>query len=256
VLQNEQTDEADRLLAAGLAGDFVAINDRLADALLLMVQNTDEKEEIRSRAAIALGPALEHADTDGFEDPDDIVISEEMFLRIQETLRRLYFEDDTPIDVRRKLLEAAVRAPEGWHRDAIRAAYSGGDEDWMLTAVFCMQYVGGFDEQILGLMESENPHIAYEAVLAAGNWELDAAWTHVSALVAARETEKFLLLAAIESVGSIRPKEAQSTLGHLLESDDEDIVETTMEVMTIAESHPETLDLHGDEEENGDNFPR
>jgi len=107
--------------------------------------------------------------------------------------------------VRRRVLEASVRAVQDWHTDAIRAAAAGPDEDWKLTAAFCMQYVRGFDSQILDLLDSGNPDIHYEAICAAGTWELEDAWEHVAALLTSKSTEKPLLLAAIEAAASIRP---------------------------------------------------
>ena len=44
-----------------------------------------------------------------------------------------------------------------------------------------MRFVRGFDEQILEALDSKNPDTHYEVVLAAGNWEVDAAWPHVAA---------------------------------------------------------------------------
>jgi len=38
----------------------------------------------------------------------------------------------------------------------------------------------------------------HEAVRAPGNWEIDAAWPRIAALVSSQETEKELLLAAHE----------------------------------------------------------
>jgi HEAT repeat protein len=119
-----------------------------------------------------------------------------------------------------------------------------------------MQYIGGFDAQILESLENALPDIAYEAILAAGNWELNAAWVHISTLVADEKTEKYLLLAAIESAGSIRPKEAHTVLGHLLDSDDEDVVETAMEALAIAEGHGNVPEFGEEEEEHEDDFPR
>ena len=63
---------------------------------------------------------------------------------------------------------------------------------------------------------------------------MDAAWPHISALVTSSNTEKFLLLAAIEAVASIRPEEAGMILVDLTDSDDEDIVEAAHEAMTMA----------------------
>src|SRR6266481_2795514 len=178
ILRTDRPSESDLLLATELAGNFTLINDELVDALLSILRSGDKSEKVRGRAAISLGPVLEHADTEGFEDADDLPIAERTFHRIQESLRKLYMDTNVPKDVRRRILEASVRAPQDWHHDAIRAAYSSDDEAWRLTAVFCMRFVRGFDEQILESLDSKNPDIHCEAVLAAGNWGVDAAWRH------------------------------------------------------------------------------
>jgi len=234
-LRDDRADKSDRLLAAELAGDFTVINDELAHALLSILCNGDESEKLRGKAAISLGPALEYADTDGFDDPDYVPISEQTFRKIQDTLQKLYTDAGIPKEVRRRILEASVRAPQDWHQDAIRDAYSSGDEDWELTAVFCMQFVRGFDDQILESLDSKNPDIHYEAVCAAGTWEVDAAWSHIVALVTSEETEKSVLLAAIDAVAGIRPQEAGAILVDLTGSDDEDVVEAAYEAMAMAE---------------------
>src|SRR6202521_5674419 len=173
ILIDHQADESDRVIAAELAGDMVVINDELADSLLTIIRSPDEPEQLRSTAAIALGPVLEQTDLDGFDFPDDPPITERTFRNIQDSLQKLYFDDSIPKEVRRRILEASVRAPETWHQDAIRAAYSSGDRDWMLTAVFSMRRVRGFDDRILEALKSADPDIHYEAVVAAGNWALD-----------------------------------------------------------------------------------
>jgi len=236
ILRDEHADDSERLLAAELAGDSTVVNDELADALLAIVCNGDEPEDLRAQAVISLGPALEYAYIDGFEDPEYVPISEQTFSRIQKTLRKLYMDAGVPKEVRRRILEASVRAPQDWHRDAVRAAYSSDDEDWRLTAVFCMRFVRGFEDQILQSLDSRNPDILYEAVCAAGNWEIDAAWSHIAGLVTTEEADKFLLLAAIEAAASIRPHEAAEILVELTESDDEDIVEAAFEAMGMAEA--------------------
>ena len=236
ILRDDQADESDRLVAAELAGDFTAINDRLADALLSIVRSGEEPEQLRAKAAISLGPVLECADLDGFEDfPDDTPITAVTFGKIQELLRKLYMDAAVPKELRRRILEASVRAPQDWHQDAIRSAYSSDDEDWKLTAVFSMGSVGGFDEQILEALESGNPEIHYQAVCAAGSWGVDAAWAHLVALVASADTDKPLLLAAIDAVAAIRPQEAGLILVDLTDADDEEIVEAACEAMAIAE---------------------
>src|SRR5262249_4136636 len=137
-------------------------------------------------------------------------------------------------EVRRRVLETSVRAPEDWHRDAIRTAWASDDDAWKLTAVFCMGFVKGFDDQIEEALNSQDPDTHYEAVVAAGNWGIDAAWPHIADLLASESTEKPLLLAAIEAVPSIRPDDAAEILGDLLDSDDEDIVGAVEEALAMA----------------------
>jgi HEAT repeat protein len=234
VLQDRSGDAADRLLAAELAGDFAVINAELVEALLAILRRGDESEALRGTAAVALGPVLEQSYIDEFETPDNIPITPNTFHEIQETLRSLYTAADVPREVRRRVLEAAVRAPQDWHPGAIRAAYSSDDDEWRLTAVFGMRFVRGFETQILDALDSEDPEIEYEAVCAAGNWELAAAWPHVRELVLSEDTDKALLLAAIEAAAAIRPLEAVEILDDLTDSDDEDIVEAAYEALTMA----------------------
>ena len=246
-LRDRQASEADRLVAAELAGDFTVINDALAEALLSVLRSGDESPELRAQAAISLGPVLDHADVDGFEDPEDVPITEQTFHKIQESLRTLYADASVPKAVRRSILEAAVRAPQDWHAGAVRAAYASDDEAWRLTAVFCMRFIRGFDEQILEALASDDADILYEAVCAAGNWEVDAAWSQIAALVTSGDTDKPLLLAAIEAVAEIRPQEADEVLAELIDSDDEDIAEAACEALALATGLPD-----GDDEDDED----
>jgi hypothetical protein len=234
VLRDDQAQGSDRLLAAELASDSTVIDDELADALLSILRNPREPNSLRGQAAISLVSALEYADIDRFEHPDEVPITEAMFSKIRETLHKLYMDAETPKEVRRPVLEASVRAPEKWHKNAVAAAYRSEDEDWKLTAVFCMQFIRGFDKQILESLKSQNPDIHYHAVCAAGNWEIDAAWPHIAALVTSEETEKELLLAAIEAAAFIRPHKASEILRPLLDSDDEDIVDAVYEALAMA----------------------
>ena len=235
VLRDEQATEPDRVLAAEMAGDLTVVNDELVEALLAILPNSEESQEVRARAAISLGPILEYADTEGFEDSDDVPISERHFQQIQKSLRELYMDEQIPKEVRRRILEASVRAPQEWHKNAVLAAYSSGDNAWKLTAVFCMRFLPGFDKQIVEELENENPDIQLEAVLAAANWEVAAGWPQIAAFIHSGRTPKPLLLAAIEAVPSIRPQEASEVLSGLIDSDDEDIAEAVLEALAMVE---------------------
>jgi hypothetical protein len=233
ILRDDQADQTERRLAVELAGDFTVINDELVDALLDTVRDGQDSDSLRAMAVISLGPALEYAYVDGFEDADDVPISEDKFHEIQESLWKLYMDTNVPKEIRRRILEASVRAPQDWHQEAIREAYSSGDESWRLTAVFCMRFVRGFKDQILEALATKNQEIHYEAVCAAGSWEVDAAWPHIAGLITTEKTDKPLLLAAIDAVAGIRPQEAAQILLDLTNSDDEDIVDAAHEAMAM-----------------------
>src|ERR1035441_9940655 len=188
ILRDPHADAADRLLAAGLAGDFTVINDALAAALLSILGGAAEPEGLRARAAISLGPAIEQADIEEFEDPDAVPIGRKMFRTIKQSLRKLFLDSGVPELVRRSILRSAVRAPQDWHSGAIRDAWSNSDLEWKRTAVFCMGHVRGFDQQILEALENPDPGIHYHAVRAAGSEEVEAAWPHVAALADRKST--------------------------------------------------------------------
>jgi hypothetical protein len=131
----------DRDIAAVLSGELVVMDDEMAELLLGIVSESAESDEMRARAAIALGPVLEQTEMDGFDDPflEDIgenpPISEETFKKIKATLHGLYEDESAPKRVRQHVLEASVRAEADWHAEAIRTAFAGADKDWKLTAV-------------------------------------------------------------------------------------------------------------------------
>lgn len=219
---------SDRMMAAELAGDLVVMDDEMAELLLSIVQDKAEVVPLRARAAIALGPTLEQTDN---EAPS---ISEATFDEINETLRRIYLDSHEPQEVRRKVLEASVRARREWHTEAIRAISSSNDEHWKLTAAFCMRYIKGFDNEIVEMLNSPNSDIVYQAIHAAANWEVAAAWPQISALLTAKNTEKTLLLAAMPAAAFVRPSEAIPLLKKLLDSDDEEIIEAAHEALMEA----------------------
>jgi hypothetical protein len=234
-LADGQALKSDRLLAADLAGEFTILSEEVADTLLDIVGSHEESPELRSRAAVALGPGLEEADTGDYENPyDPPALSEPCVQKIQRMLRTQYSDAQVPKDVRRAVLEASVRNPQSWHTGAIRSAYDSNDEEWKLTAVFCMRYVKGFESQILKALKSHDPNIRYHAVCAAGNWEIDEAWPHIARLLTSADTDKPLLLAAIEAAASIRPGDT-NILEHLVDSDDEDISEAATDALMEAE---------------------
>ena len=113
ILRDDRTDQSDRLLAAELAGDSTVVNDELVDVLLSILRNDNAPENLRGRAAISLGPALEYADVDGFEEPGAVPITEQTFLKFKEALRKLYADADDE-DIVEAVYEAMSMAGGFW----------------------------------------------------------------------------------------------------------------------------------------------
>lgn len=258
VLCDKKAMLSERVLAAELAGDIVVMNDDMAALLLDILEDASEPEELRSMVPISLGPSLEYADVMEFDDYDeeDEMLSEEAFDDIRERLREVYFAEGVPKNVRRRILEGSVRSPMDWHFDAISEAYASDDEEWCLSAVFCMGYVDGFEDQILEALESKNPDIFYEAVCAAGNWGIEAAWSDVEKLLTSGHTDKPLLIAAIEAAPYINPEEAEPLLSDFVDSDDEDIAEAAEEALNAAglNEDDDLDDDYDDDDDDDDDF--
>lgn len=224
-LRGGAANESELELAAELAGSVVVMNDEIARTLLELLLDPNTPASIRGAAAIALGPTLEAMDTYDPEDPVDALeeplVSGTVHRAMRQALHRTYLDADAPKEVRRRALEASVRSLETWHPGAIRAAYGSGDEDWKLTAVFGMRYVPDFQGEILETLESSHGPIRLEAIRAAGEREVQAAWPRIRTILEARTGEKALLIAAIEAAGRIRPDEAARLFAGLDDSDEE-----------------------------------
>ncbi len=146
-----------------------------------------------------------------------------------------------------------MRAPQEWHSEAIRTAYSTDDLEWKLTAVFAMRYIRGFDVAILEALKNPNPDIHCEAVRAAGEWHLEKAWPHVRSILEKAPKNKALLLAAIDAAPGLSPSEAIEFLGPYLDSEDEDIAAAAMEAEAMIDEEGFD-DGEWDEEEWEDHF--
>ena len=245
-------DGSERLLAAELAAECTMFHEEIAETLLYIVGRNDETTELREAAVISLGPFLEQADLLDFEEEEDL-LSDEMFHRMQNRLRQLFFDAAVPPSLRRKVLETSVRAFQEWQCNAVRAAYKSNDPEWLLTAVFSMRFVRGFEREILEALKHKDPIVHHHAVCAAGNWGIDEAWSHIVPLVTGKGVDKDLRLAAIDAIAGIRPGEAVDVLRGLTLSDDQDIVDAAFEAISMAKglTDPGNLDDGTDDDPFG-----
>jgi HEAT repeat protein len=110
--------------------------------------------------------------------------------------------------------------------------------------------VRGFDDLILEALDSNHEDMHYQAVCAAGNWEVDAAWAHIAALIIPDYDDKDLLLAAIEAVVNIRPQEASLLLQPFIGAEDDDISDAVSEALIMAKG----LIGYDDDDDDDDEF--
>ncbi|MBI4909899.1 MAG: hypothetical protein HY820_40145 [Acidobacteria bacterium] len=232
-LKDKSQPEADRALAATFAGELVVMDDDLADLLLASLNDPSDPLEVRSAAAIAFGPALEVIETDGFdEDPySEPPVTKPVFERIQQALRAIHDDSTLSTELRRRALEASVRQEQEWHPSAIRAALKSADELWQVTAVFCMRYVPGFEEEILTSLNSTNTKILAEAVLSAGQRAIQEAWPRISALLSSKKTDRHVLLSAISAAAYMENEDVGELLEAFSQSSDAEIAEVAEEAL-------------------------
>lgn len=242
----ETFEEADRELVAALRSDdpdvrsyalseiHAVVGDALARELLRFARDGDRDPEERGRALIALGPVLEEASYE--EEPDgslpsdvpdwwETALSDAAYREIHDALRRLYHDAALPKLVRRRALEAGVRAPRDWQREAAAAAWGSGDREWRLTAVFAMAFLGGFRDEIVEAFEGDDPLIRREAIRAIGHSDVaaEALGGKIVALARNPGTDREERLAAVEALGEGQPPGAQGVLKDLAGDPDGEI---------------------------------
>ena len=75
LLNDRKAPEADRRLAAELAGDYTVLNEQLATALLKALGDPSESVELRQEAALSLGTMVEDMDILDPEEAEDALVS-------------------------------------------------------------------------------------------------------------------------------------------------------------------------------------
>ncbi|HUP64622.1 MAG TPA: hypothetical protein VM557_05025 [Thermoanaerobaculia bacterium] len=227
------------------------IDDDLADALLDLAGN-DEGEDIRADALMALGPAVELAgdeygflDEDG--DPDAFTqppLTREGFRHVVERLRALYEDTSQPTIVRRRAFEVLVRDPQPWHRETVRSLAQSGDRDWMLTAIFAMGQMAGFDAEIIEAVKTQEDDSLLEAVRAAGRQGVREAAPKIGDLARSEDTEIELRIAAILALPGVDQASGE-ILDALLDHSDAEIAAAASDAL-------DEMELYGGFEDDED----
>lgn len=229
------------------------MDDEVARGFLDIV-SSDADEEIVADAIVGLGPIIEEAGIDfdeemepeleAFSDPG---ISRETFDTILREIREVYDDPKRPALVRRRAFEVLVRNPQDWQAAEIRKHFASDDPKWKLTAVFGMGNVRGFAKEIAAVVNSAEGDLLFEAVRAAGSWEVTAAAKRIRDL-AAYSDDVDLRIAAIEALPNVDPS-SEEILLELTHSDDEEVAEAAREALDLSFRDEDDEDDDEDEED-------
>ncbi len=226
-----------RMRLLTLKAGTIEVDDEVAEEMLRLLLE-DPNEEVRAQVPIALGPTLElcwDELVDGrLPNPGDYnlnPLTQEGYDGLTETLRRVYLDESNPLLVRRRVLEGAVRSPQPWHEEAVAAAFRSEEMPWRVTAVFCMGFVPGFDDQIVEAFDSGLAPLRYQAIRAAGSREVERRGRPILAIAADPDAELDERLAAIESLPVLSPPGTFEILDDLGADPEEAVVEAADEAL-------------------------
>lgn len=224
----------DRELAVELAAEIAGHEEQVAAALLDVVEDDEAPPELRAGAAIALGPGLEEYSNElgfdlGIGEPD--TWSKALFDAVTATLRRLVDDEAAPTLLRRRALEASVRAPQPWLADAVRAALERPGPEWRMTAIFAARWVPGFEDAIREALGATHPEVLAQALLAAGAREMREAGAVALRLARSPETELELRLAAVAALATVDARGAEELLLTLSEHEDGELSDVARDAL-------------------------
>lgn len=226
-----------RCRAAMMLGDLAVFNDQIGAALLACVRDAELPAEVRASAAVALGPALEQTELVGFDDLefDPPPLPEELFEQIQETFHELSQEPTQSALLRRRALEASVRAPEAWHRESVENAWKTNDCEWQTTAVFCMGYLPGFEDKILEALKSPHQMVVNEAVYTAAERGMPQVFERLAAMARDDKLADEQRFIAIGGLGAMATDQSVAVLTELSTSTNEEIARSAKEALMDAQ---------------------
>lgn len=235
------------------------VDDELARELLRFARDPAREDEERGRALIVLGPALEECHDEeapdgtletappGTEEWWDVPLSSAGYREVTEELRRIYLDGAMPKLVRRRALEAAVRAPREWQREAAATAWRSDDPEWRLTAVFAMGHLPGFEDEIGDAFQGEDAVVRREAMLAAGRSAAgEALGDSIQDVAADRKAGRDDRLAAIEALAELQPDGAFEVLDELRDDPDPEIAAAAEEALEELSMWSDLEDLEGE----------
>lgn len=158
--------------------------------------------------------------------------------RTQDLAINIYNDDDQPIEVRRRAVEAIGNCTREEVPELIQEAYESDEPHLRVSAVFAMGRSCDEDwsSVVLNELQSEDPEMRYEAARAAGELGLQDAVPYMAELLADEDRE--VMEMAVWALGEIGGGEARHLLEDAIEraeiNNDEGLMEAIQEALESA----------------------
>lgn len=207
-------DEAPLVKVKSIEGLFEYENRDLIAPLVRLLRQ-DVEETVRSAAATALGRFAVLAELQKLR-PEDAK-------RVEEALLSVIDDEDETLEVKRHSVEAVAPICAPRVNQVILEAYRSHDLPMKVSAVFAMgrNCQPRWLPTLLKELESSEPVLRYEAVVASGEMATEAAAAVPRLIALAHDQDTEVQMAALKALGQIGGKEAKQALRSFLKDKDE-----------------------------------
>jgi hypothetical protein len=200
------------------------LDERQCERLVELALDREASAELRARAAIALGPAMELWEIERDPFPvggEELTFDPEVAERIHRSLLALVRDEEAPKLVRRRAFEAAVRSLSDDHDALIRRFWGDSDPEWRLTAMFAMGQNTRYEKEVLAAIDdaSLDPVVRAEAFRSAAGLDLREASGRAEAIAAEAGESEHLRGGAMVAFARFEPLEAADLLETIAEEE-------------------------------------
>ena len=177
IILNKKASLDDQLTAITLAGDLGVIDLEVVSVFNKLIQDKEKDYSIRLSAMMALEPILQEVQLSDYLDEVDILESqgENDLIKLsdlEETLKILhdvYFDYGEDELIRRTALYISSHVPNDWCNKEVEIAYRSNNASWKETAVKCFEFIPGYNEEVLEILEGKDKNLKIAALPAIGS---------------------------------------------------------------------------------------
>lgn len=194
---------------------------------LMRLMQHDESEEVRARAAIALGRFVMAGELEELE--------ASALAEVENALLAAHTNPDAPFELRRRALEAVSFSSRKEIEGLIKQADQHDDLKMRVSSLFAMGRHGGqqWNRRVLEMLHAEEPELLFEATRAAGELGLAEAVDRLSELV--RGSDREIQEMAIWALGEIGGEDVQQLLFALADQvHEEELAEIIEDALNMA----------------------